>query len=564
MRPVFGWLPTAATVCICCFASACTQESRVDPTAAPVGNTYKALSGEQVDESTLRGRLEAVTRDAAIALSEPDLRSAVFQALQASQYPEHKLRFRDFLSGDGQYLVAAMSRARVDQSATAANALAREKELLNGLIDLEFYMPVADHRAVWTGGDNLLVATAIHDREAPVGFDLQGRRVILSPGAPPATPTLVLVPVETNFDRPPAAQRSAGSTSDFSPTAAVVTHIWLQSPDSYEGWSMGQPEFEIHAFKKHADGVWTDDVCSGNDQVGSGWFDMNGQEYSQPFEIGWGDFLANPGQFTFQMWEDDFDSCGQYDGMPPHASASTAGALEEVEKATYKYEGAIDDLRELYLFFLTQTPLGYILSGSITDDFVGRINLAPRLRCFRPDQAHGSVRFDINGLNSNYERDGWIEIDFRSGTRKPVCDFEAEIVGPNPLWLASDPPPQPDYLGRYWGRVGSVASEWKDNGVVVSNSETYSIPTPLSAGWHLLELRLTLGAETATTELWVEVRAPPPPPSPPPPPECANPPCMDQVAPLRPTGIRRSAKPARVVPQRARSLREEARLPTRP
>ena len=66
-------------------------------------------------------------------------------------------------------------------------------------IPLEIYFPVPGHRAAWTGGADILVASAREDHEAPVAYDVKGRRQVLSPDAPPSTPVLAIVPVETDF-----------------------------------------------------------------------------------------------------------------------------------------------------------------------------------------------------------------------------------------------------------------------------------------------------------------------------------------------------------------------------
>ena len=68
---------------------------------------------------------------------------------------------------------------------------------------LEMYFPVAAHRAAWTGDENVLVATAERDGDAPVAFDLAGRRIVLSPDSPPSTPVLAVEPAELDFDAPP-------------------------------------------------------------------------------------------------------------------------------------------------------------------------------------------------------------------------------------------------------------------------------------------------------------------------------------------------------------------------
>src|SRR5437762_14165957 len=66
-------------------------------------------------------------------------------------------------------------------------------------------LPVPAHRRAWTGGANVLVATAIGDHDVPVAFDVHGNRRLLDPEHPPATPVIAVVPVETDFSPKPSA-----------------------------------------------------------------------------------------------------------------------------------------------------------------------------------------------------------------------------------------------------------------------------------------------------------------------------------------------------------------------
>src|ERR1041385_3142689 len=70
-------------------------------------------------------------------------------------------------------------------------------------IPLEVYLPVPAHRAAWPGDSNVLVAPAIKDQDVPVAFDIRGKRQLLDPDTPPATPVIALVPVETDFSPRP-------------------------------------------------------------------------------------------------------------------------------------------------------------------------------------------------------------------------------------------------------------------------------------------------------------------------------------------------------------------------
>jgi hypothetical protein len=132
--------------------------------------------------------------------------------MRASRHTiEHKLEFRSYLHGQsGGVLLAKM-----------AKETGKSRDEILGLLDavrpLEFYMPVREHRENWRGDDNLLVASLLEDHTVPTAFTLSGHPVILDAEKAPATPTLAIVPVETNFSRPlnlrvPNARDQGGQT----------------------------------------------------------------------------------------------------------------------------------------------------------------------------------------------------------------------------------------------------------------------------------------------------------------------------------------------------------------
>src|SRR3989475_10487236 len=138
---------------------------------------------------------EQLARAVALALADPEFRAYMKTQLDASPFREHKLPFQRFLAANGSRAAAALAR-----SAGATPAAMRRA--VDAAIPLEFYFPVPAHRAAWAGDENLLVATALRDHDAPVAFDPRGERRVLSPDAPPATPVPALVPVETHFRAP--------------------------------------------------------------------------------------------------------------------------------------------------------------------------------------------------------------------------------------------------------------------------------------------------------------------------------------------------------------------------
>src|SRR5437870_7603505 len=141
---------------------------------------------------------EQLARGLALALADPAFRARVHAELDRSPYREHKLPFQRFLAADGGVALAALAR----RTGRPASDLAREAD---AAIPLEMYLPVPAHRHAWTGGANVLVATAIADHDVPVAFDVHGNRQLLDPEHPPATPVIAVVPVETEFSPKPSA-----------------------------------------------------------------------------------------------------------------------------------------------------------------------------------------------------------------------------------------------------------------------------------------------------------------------------------------------------------------------
>lgn len=137
-----------------------------------------------------------LTRAVALALNEQGLRTRVLQDMRKSPYLEHKLAFSSYLNGESGGVLRAAMRKAADLSDTEID------ELLTVAPELEFYMPVVEHRRTWTGGAEVVVASDRDDDDRPVGFTTAGESVTLDPYTPPTFPVLALVPVETDFASP--------------------------------------------------------------------------------------------------------------------------------------------------------------------------------------------------------------------------------------------------------------------------------------------------------------------------------------------------------------------------
>jgi len=216
------------------------------------------------------------------ALSSPAFRAYIKAQLDASPFPEHKLQLQGFLPANGgrglRHLAEENGTSEADVEREAAAA-----------IPLEVYLPVPAQRAAWTGDENVLVATALGDRDAPVAFDPAGRRTVLSPTTPPAVPVIALVPVETDFTTPPTRAEclqdcgggggSGGGGGTPLPAGLYMTKAHFDG--TYESWLKGNPEFEIHILGQlgTTDSL-TDYQCAGEHAGGPYTFDQNNTDWS--------------------------------------------------------------------------------------------------------------------------------------------------------------------------------------------------------------------------------------------------------------------------------------------
>jgi hypothetical protein len=226
-------------------AAACTDRTPLNP-ALPLGDAA-GVSGPAAGQKP-----ERLARLFARALRNPVFRAYLKAQLDASPYAEHKLQFQTFLGSNG-------GRARRYLAAENGETEAGITQEVHAAIALEAYFPVPAHRAAWTGDENVLVATGVTDRDVPVAFDLQGRRRLLDPDTPPATPVIALVPVETDFALTPQRLMACpdcgddgggggGITPDVQPSAPPPGLYMTKAhfTQDFEGWLKGAPELEVY------------------------------------------------------------------------------------------------------------------------------------------------------------------------------------------------------------------------------------------------------------------------------------------------------------------------------
>ena len=213
-------------------------------------------------------------------LKNPAFRAYLKAQLDASPYRERKLQFETFLTANS----ARALRQIAGENGGSPELVERH---VNKAIALEVYFPVAEHAKGWSGDEQVLVATALRDDEAPVAFDVEGRRLVLDPKTPPATPVLALVPVETDFTTRPARQicfEDCGGGPVLPPPPPPPPGLYMTKShfvQDFEGWLKGSPEFEVHILgqKGQTDSL-TDYQCAGEHAGGPYTFDQNDRDWS--------------------------------------------------------------------------------------------------------------------------------------------------------------------------------------------------------------------------------------------------------------------------------------------
>jgi hypothetical protein len=263
-------------------------------------------------------QLERLARRFARALGDPAFRAEVKQALDASPYPEGKVYFQRALARDGDRGYQVLARA-------SGEALADVTGDANAVGTLELYLPVPAHRTAWSGDEQVLVATAERDGEAPVAFDLKGRRQVLDARTPPAMPVLAVVPAELDFDAPRLKSATCYDESCGGGTGGYVTAptpgLYLtraEFTETFESWLKGSPEYEIHIMGPSSPSdtkVIASYQCIGEHAGGAYAWDMNSKSWAGSqllFSNTQMDaFAATYGgkPFSIMAYEDDDGAC---------------------------------------------------------------------------------------------------------------------------------------------------------------------------------------------------------------------------------------------------------------
>jgi hypothetical protein len=261
-------------------AAALAACERPVPTANEETAPLPSVVSPSARSAIERAAMDRLARRLALALADPAFRAALKAELERSPFVEHKLQLQSFLRASNRRALKEVAKL----SGTAESAVEADA---NQAIPLEIYFPVPAHRATWSGGPGLLVASAREDHEAPVAYDVSGRRQVLSPDAPPATPVLAVVPVETDFS--PAGQAApmecttcGGGGGGGTPTPPAGLYMkYSHFVQDFEGWFKGDPEFEVHILgQSGATDSLKDYQCAGGAAGGYYHFDQNNLDWT--------------------------------------------------------------------------------------------------------------------------------------------------------------------------------------------------------------------------------------------------------------------------------------------
>jgi hypothetical protein len=382
-----------------------------DRPAPTAGNEGAALAPAITRSTPERDAMDRLARRFARALSDPAFRAYVKSELDRSPFIEHKLQLQRFLHSSGRKALKAVARLNTTTEAELEVEASRA-------IPLEFYLPVPAHRAAWSGGPDILVASAREDRDAPVAYDISGRQQVLSPNVPPATPVLAIVPVETNFgpDRLTANQVDPIPPEPPPPLPPPpgLYMTYSHFVQDFEGWFKGSPEFEIHILgQSGTTDSLRDYQCAGEPSGGYYRFDQNGLDWSGSVLLFSQSQLSNyktahPNQnFRIVALEDDDTGCvikfdaNRFKNLVATLQTqypSLTGAKDTTGSTLIRFVKRANALQKIlsavYSFITTQDDL---IGNAIEDVVVGQFHAG----------ANWIVKGENNGTN------GWINLQMR-------------------------------------------------------------------------------------------------------------------------------------------------------
>jgi hypothetical protein len=392
-------------------AAAFAACDRPAPTAPDEAVLLPSIAPPTAGSADERAAMDRLARRFARALADPSFRAALKAQLEQSPFVEHKLQLQSLLRASDRRTLKALARLSGSRE-SAVDADADEAS------PLEIYFPVPAHRAAWSGGPDILVASAREDGEAPIAYDVSGKRQVLSPDAPPTTPVLAIEPVETDFFRaaanpPPVICLACGGGGGTTPPAGLYM-TYSHFVQDFEGWFKGNPEFEIHILGQSGTSDSLKDYqCAGGVAAGYYRFDQNNLDWSGSVLLFTQAQLnnyktAHPNQnFRIVALEDDDAGCViKFDGNRFKNTMSTiqtqypnlTGAKDTTSSGLVKIVKRANALQKIlsaaYSFITTRDDL---IGNAIEDVVVG--------------QSYPGANWIVKGENN--VTNGWLKLGMR-------------------------------------------------------------------------------------------------------------------------------------------------------
>jgi hypothetical protein len=396
-------------------AAALAACDRPAPTANEETAPLPSVVSPNARSASERAAMDRLARRLARALADPAFRQSIKNQIDRSPFSEHKLQLQSLLKESDRRVLKDLARLNGEPESAVQTEV-------DGAIPLEFYFPVPAHRAAWSGGPNLLVASARHDHDAPVAYDVSGRRHDLSPDAPPNTPVLAVVPVETDFAHPyeiaattcttTCGGGSGGGGAPVPPSGLYMTYSHFVQ--DFEGWFKGDPEFEFHILgQSGATDSLKDYQCAGGAAGGYYHFDQNNLDWTGSVLLFTQAQLnnyktAHPNQnFRVVALEDDDTGCViKFDSDRFKSVLTTiqaqypnlTGTKDTTSSTLVKYVKRANALQKIlsaaYSFFTTRDDL---IGNAIEDVVVG--------------QSYPGANWIVKGENN--VTNGWLKLEMR-------------------------------------------------------------------------------------------------------------------------------------------------------
>lgn len=174
----------------------------------------------QSPEVRAQATLDDLAQELAQLVAEPGFRGFLRSEIAQSKNRENIIELDEFLDRASKRPDAPPGLTEFVQSAKdAATQVKRARS--SRLEGFDLYLPVAEHRAKWRGGDDVLVASAPLDDDDPgdvVAFEVKtGNRVTLDPGRVPSQIVLVLIPEEHDTHEAPSGPGPDRDQRDVKP-----------------------------------------------------------------------------------------------------------------------------------------------------------------------------------------------------------------------------------------------------------------------------------------------------------------------------------------------------------